>query len=102
MYYSLIKDLAKRIPCKNVNLRFGQEKYKMSLEYFIVSECVENKQKQIMDLEGRLVLWGGLGGRGGLTWSLGLVNVDCYIKNRWVLYRTGSCVQSLRLKHDGK
>ena len=45
---------------------------------------VSTKQKQIMDMEGRLVfarVKPGKQERGGLTKSLGLVDADCYLQN---------------------
>ena len=52
--------------------------YMWSLKYG--TNYLSTKQKQIMDMEGRLVFSRDGGGeRGGLTGSLGLVDTNCYI-----------------------
>ena len=62
------------------------------------------KQKQITDMQSRLVFARGEGG--GWTGSLGLVDMKNY-HLEWIsigvlLYSTGKYVQSLGLEHDGR
>ena len=46
---------------------------------------LSTKQKQIMDMTGKLVVAGGGGGGSGWTGSLELVDANCYIWNGWAM-----------------
>ena len=63
------------------------------------------KQKQITDIENRLVVAKGKRGEEGWTGSSGLVDANLHlgwISNEAPLYSTGNYIQSLGIEYDGR
>ena len=67
---------------------------------------LSTKQKQIMDMESRLVVTSGDGVGSGMDWELRVDRCKLlhlqWISNGVLLYSTESYVQSLRVGHDGR
>ena len=67
---------------------------------------LSTKQKQIMDMESRLVVTSGDGVGSGMDWELRVDRCKLlhlqWISNGVLLYSTESDVQSLRVGHDGR
>ena len=64
------------------------------------------KQKQIQDIENRLVVAKGEGGGSGMDWELEvgrckLLHLE-WSSNEVLLYSTGNYIQSLGKDHDGR
>ena len=66
------------------------------------------KQNEIMDMDSRLVVAGGAGGREGVEWTGSLALVRCKVLHlEWInyevlLYSSGKYIQSLGIDHDGR
>ena len=65
---------------------------------------LSTKQKHIMDMESRLVVSKGDGGRCGMDGEFGVGRYELlhleWISNRVLPYSTGNSVQSLGIEHD--
>ena len=66
---------------------------------------LSTKQKQT-DIENRLVVAKGKGGRGGNDWEFGISRCKLlhleWINNKVLLYSTGNYIQSPGINHNGK
>ena len=67
---------------------------------------LSTKQKQIMDMESRLVVTSGDGVGSGMDWELRVDRCKLlhlqWISNGVLLYSTESHVQSLSVEHNGR